>query len=546
MEELVSVVKDAETGQRGYLLTRDSIFLEPYMVAASKINKKLHMCKTLTKDNLKKRNNHDSLYILINERFEILEATIQKGTGEYELSDVDKSFLLSGKAVMDQIRDKTAAIIQGEKLKLKRRQEEHARKAQIAPITLLYTAFFSLLVFVVAFYKIYKDIKQLRKVNNDLMISERLSEHSEKISNICNWFWFLETNKLSFNKNIYNMLCCNLEDFDHSIEGFNKFVHPEDKHIISEGAERALNEHESATVYYRVIRKDNEIRYFKSVSTIIKDALENTVMIGVITDITEFRRNSILLEQKLLDLERTNIDLMAFNHVASHDLQEPLRKIETFISRIEGKEASDLSTNGKNYFSRIKLAAARMRKLIDDLLTFSRTNKDDEIYELIDLNAFMENAIRDLFVLIDEKQAIINTSILPTLNVIPFQIQQLFTNLIENALKYSKKDFQPIITISSEIIFGKEEINESFTSENRLLQICFSDNGIGFEQEHSDEIFKLFNRLHSKNEYSGNGIGLAICKKVVENHKGFINAVSVPNVGSKFTVFLPMVIDEEF
>ena len=180
-----------------------------------------------------------------------------------------------------------------------------------------------------------------------------------------------------------------------------------------------------------------------------------------------------------------------------------------------------------------------MRILIEDLLQFSRTNKTEKIFEDADLNLLLDNAKQELTQIIEEKQAIIESSELPTLKVIPFQIQQLFINLIGNSLKYSKENSTPIIKITcSKIVANDDE----FLPNNNMKyhKIIVEDNGIGFDQEYVKKIFILFSRLHNKNEYAGTGIGLAICKKIVENHHGFIFAKGVLNQGATFFIYLPI------
>jgi light-regulated signal transduction histidine kinase (bacteriophytochrome) len=179
-----------------------------------------------------------------------------------------------------------------------------------------------------------------------------------------------------------------------------------------------------------------------------------------------------------------------------------------------------------------------MRVLIDDLLQFSRTNKAEKVFEKIDLNGLLENAKQELAQLIEDKNAIIENTELPILNVIPFQIQQLFINLIGNSLKYGKENVIPQIKIESSLITAKDEELLPNTKD-KFYKISVEDNGIGFEQEYANKIFILFNRLHNKNQFDGTGIGLAICKKIVENHKGYIFAEGHPNEGSTFTIYLP-------
>ena len=180
-----------------------------------------------------------------------------------------------------------------------------------------------------------------------------------------------------------------------------------------------------------------------------------------------------------------------------------------------------------------------MRILIDDLLQYSRTTKVEKVFEVTNLNDLLENAKTDLFQSIEEKNAIIQSDKLPSMTVIPFQIQQLFVNLIGNSLKYSKAEVAPKIKISCKKVTAADEELIPKSNKDVFYKINFTDNGIGFEQEYAEKIFILFNRLHNKNDYVGTGIGLAICKKIVENHKGFIFAKGIPNGGSTFTIYLP-------
>jgi len=206
---------------------------------------------------------------------------------------------------------------------------------------------------------------------------------------------------------------------------------------------------------------------------------------------------------------------------------------------LDDNEATNLSESGKDYLERIIVAADRMRHLIDDLLQFSRSNKIEKNFEITDLNQLLDNAKLELSPTIEEKKAVIISENLPELNVIPFQIQQLFTNLISNSLKYSKENISPEISITATKVTAADDEQIPSSTKDKYYRITFRDNGIGFEQEYAEKIFILFNRLHNKNEYAGTGIGLAICRKIVENHKGFIFAQGEPNVGATFTVYLP-------
>ena len=269
------------------------------------------------------------------------------------------------------------------------------------------------------------------------------------------------------------------------------------------------------------------------------DQQGSQILLGINFDITDEHLLNIELQERNRELEKSNQELASFNHVASHDLQEPLRKIQTFISRVSDADKAVLSDSAKDYISKIEVSAKRMRVLIDDLLLFSRTNTTKKEFIKSNLNELLENAKSELTEIIDEKKATITVSKLPKLDVIPYQIEQLFINLIGNSLKYSKPDIRPEIDIVTEKVSSKDYPDLLEPNSKKFYKITFSDNGMGFDSQFKETIFILFQRLHSKTDYPGTGIGLAICKKIVENHKGYITADSTLGKGSVFTVFLP-------
>lgn len=296
------------------------------------------------------------------------------------------------------------------------------------------------------------------------------------------------------------------------------------------------------------MRKDGSMFWGSMVITALHDT--NNTVIGfskVTRDLTERKISEDKLQmyadellQKNKELERSNSELGSFSYVASHDLQEPLRKIQGFGNLIMNSEIANLSESGKDYFNRMIKAASRMQGLIDSLLEFSRTNTDIKNFEQVDLNDLVEEVKKDMRESIESTGASIVSENLPTFTVIPFQFRQLLVNLIGNSIKYAKKDGSPVIKILTKKIAPKD-LPENFTvSSAEYYRFTITDNGIGFEQEYAEKIFELFQRLHGKNEYTGSGIGLAICKKIAENHSGLISAESEPGVGSSFHIYLPV------
>lgn len=254
----------------------------------------------------------------------------------------------------------------------------------------------------------------------------------------------------------------------------------------------------------------------------------------------QINENFQYLKRANRELELRNQELSSFNHVTSHDLQEPLRKIEMFISRLVDKDGDKLSEQGKQYLEKINFSAGNMRKLIQDLLLFSQLDLVKNQIERISLDAQLRNSIAELEEDIAEKNGVVNIRTeLPEMEGISFQIGQLFTNLLCNALKYSKKDTSPIIEIDYDLYEPKADEKNRLT-EKQYHRITIADNGIGFSAEYTDKIFEVFERLHSKNEYTGSGIGLAICKKIMENHGGAISSESSVGKGSSFYLYFPV------
>jgi len=253
----------------------------------------------------------------------------------------------------------------------------------------------------------------------------------------------------------------------------------------------------------------------------------------------ELKEANQSLENKNRELLNMNKELEAFTYVSSHDMQEPLRKLQTFAGIILEKESQNLSDAGKDYFRFMQQSAERMQQLIQDLLTFSRVSAAERKFETIDLNTIIAEVKRDFKEEIAEKQAVIEMKDSCKVHIIPFQFRQLMHNLIGNALKFSNPKTPPIIKIISRNFKNENLEIEGLLPQKEYCHISIIDNGIGFENEYSTKIFEVFQKLHSKDEYKGSGIGLAIVKKIVDNHKGLITATGELNKGATFNIYIP-------
>ena len=335
--------------------------------------------------------------------------------------------------------------------------------------------------------------------------------------------------------------------FEDLTKGFEEYVHPQD---LSESLRRWTDSLSSGKRFereHRILDKTGKYNWFLARAEAKRNDDGNiSLWIMTHTNIHEQKTNEELLEQKVLErtaevkesieqleksneqLEKSNYDLLQFASVASHDLKEPLRKILTFSSLLQ--KSNDYNETSNRYINSIVKTSERMRRLIDDLLMFSRLSDGNIQFEEIDINELIDEIKFDLEILVKEKQASINYTGLSVIHGIPGQIRQLFQNLLSNSLKFSKKDVAPVIDISASMhtIGGRQ-----------CVRIIFQDNGIGFQELYSEKIFVIFQRLHPKQMYEGTGIGLAIVKKIVSLHGGEIVATGVENVGATFEITFP-------
>jgi light-regulated signal transduction histidine kinase (bacteriophytochrome) len=237
------------------------------------------------------------------------------------------------------------------------------------------------------------------------------------------------------------------------------------------------------------------------------------------------------------NLERSNEELAQFAYIASHDLQEPIRKVSVFTQMLEN-QLTNIDDRSRGYFEKIKKSSARMLSLIRDVLAYSQLSRETVVIEKVDLNTIIADISNDFELLIQQTHATIQYDHLPVIGAIPLQMSQLFGNLISNALKFIKPGTDPVINITAAQA-TKEEIAQLHLRPGDYYHIKVADNGIGFKQEKSDQIFNIFQRLHGKKEFQGTGIGLAMCRKIAQNHHGAIYATAEEGNGAVFHILLP-------
>jgi signal transduction histidine kinase len=390
---------------------------------------------------------------------------------------------------------------------------------------------------------VMQNVTEQSMVDNELAQHRRLMNDYEIFLRFGTWEYSVATQEIEWSVGMYSLFGYDvLEDRSLKIneELYEKHIDPEDykrgitlKNDTTSGKEEYFWQ-------YKITSNTGEIKWLETYGRILRNEKGEFIKtFGITRDITRLKLYEHSLEAKIIELNRSNAELEEFAYVASHDMQEPLRKLLTFSERLTTKYKDVLKDEGQLYLNRIVAATDNMRLLIDNLLDFSRISRTGEAFEVTDLDNVLHKVLSDLEVPIEEKQATVTTGKLPVIEAQGPQMKQLFTNIISNALKFRKPSVSPVIKITSEPVLAEEGIRHGLRIQNRYHKIQFADNGIGFEQEYADRIFQIFQRLHGKAEYPGSGIGLAICKKIVEYHNGLIYAKGQLGDGAVITVILP-------
>lgn len=374
-------------------------------------------------------------------------------------------------------------------------------------------------------------------------VKKKLSEETEVLLQYGSWNLNVSTNEVAWTTGMYELLGYTKNQVSGRLSKdlYMSHVLPEYLEDLEHTISACIHNKQGFDKEYAIRTTSGEI---KTVSTkanvILNDDGEVKGIYGITRDVTALRNSEREQERSLRELNRSNKELEEFAYVASHDLQEPLRKIAMFTERLSTKYRSALDKDGQLFMDRILVSADNMRVLIDNLLEFSRANRSSQAFAKISLGDVFSKVLSNLELKIEETKAKINFSTpLPTLEAVSSEMEQVFSNLISNALKFRQETQAPLVEVSSHKATLQEKEKHCLPKEDAYHVINIKDNGIGFEPEYAEKIFIIFQRLHGKAEYPGSGIGLAICKRIVDNHRGIIYASSLPGEGAMFTLILP-------
>lgn len=378
---------------------------------------------------------------------------------------------------------------------------------------------------------------ELRKRNRVLRDQFETDRLTERIRNVGSWQWDVKTGKLVWTEKMFQLFGLKPYSFDPTLQAFLDLMHPLDSDRLKNEFEgmKEMNQGPLPDYEFRVMVQ-GLWRHMRASARMMNDGF----VIGNTIDITQDALLRQELSEKVKQLQEVNEELTSFAFVASHDLREPLRKIQIFSDWLCQKETASLSPEGLDRFKRIQVAVARMETLIDGILSFSRINIVEKHFREFDLNQVMESAKSDLQETINKTQAVIESDHLPSIKGNRSQFEQLFQNLLGNALKYHKPDAPPHIRITSTEVDGAHLLHLGGEEHIHYLKISITDSGIGFDPQYTKKIFQMFQRLHGMHEYPGTGMGLAICKKILEYHGGFITGRGDLGTGAVFDCYIPI------
>ncbi|EDY22427.1 multi-sensor signal transduction histidine kinase [Chthoniobacter flavus Ellin428] len=533
---------EMESGRRGFIITGDETYLRGFEEAQAQIIENFNALKTYTADTPQQTVKLDRLLTLIQRNFAEQQTEIETRRTQ----GFAASLTIFAKGESDQttqdIRKILADFDREQRQLLAERAALTRYVGRATTLTIVAGSVFTFIALLVACFLILRDVAARHRAEEALAaehhlllsIIDTIPDHVYVkdvegrfiLDNVAHREMYgPKTEGTTTGRTVFDYYsAAEAERFD------------EDDHRVIETGEGIFN-HEEAR-----LQEDGGELWIQTTRVPLRDTDGSVIgLVGISADITDRKISEVQLLRFAAQLENSNAELQNFASVASHDLQEPLRKIQAFSDRLRVKCGKTLSAQGLDYLDRMQNAAQRMQVLIQDLLKLSRITSRALPFEACDLNEVVRTVLSDLEITIEQQHAKIEVGDLPTIEADAVQMRQLFQNLISNALKFQRPGDRPEVVIEGRIYEVKERsAGEVAIPGQRICKIVVRDNGIGFDPKFGDQIFVVFQRLHSRSEYEGTGIGLAVCRKITDRHGGSIVAKSAEGQGAAFIVTLPV------
>jgi len=528
LEAVLSTMKDAETGQRRYLISGEERYLEPYHAAARNVRQAIQELRTLTADNFNQQRRLDSTETLVVSKLAELDKTIALRRGQRLDAALEVVQTDEGKQLMDEIRRVIAEMKDEEYALLERRVADSAASAQMM-LTIFILALVGLAFLSLAVYFVHRDLAKRKSAEQSAQDIRAFAESI--VETVREPLVVLDTDLRvrMANRSFYQTFQMSREDTENRLIyelGNGQWNIPALRTPLEYAV---LPQHRS----FQDVEVDQEFpaigrrTMLFSARTLYRPGNNTEMILLAIEDITERKQAEAALASYTAKLERSNQDLQDFASIASHDLQEPLRKILAFGDRLKTHYGEVLDAQGQDYLTRMRNAAERMSLLLESLLHYARVATKARPFEPTNLETVVSEVLGDLGERLRACGGKVEVGPLPTVAADKLQMRQLFQNLLANALKFHKDGETPLVIVNSRRVG---------TTHWKILVV---DNGIGFEEQYLDRIFRPFQRLHGRGDYEGSGMGLAICRKIVMRHDGTITARSKPGKGSAFIITLP-------
>ena len=538
-EQVLSILSVNESSLRSFIITKDSSYIKERFYRKNSV---LPFLEQIDNNEFNDGNNvtRDSLARLIDMRFAMFDQVLDVSSNISKIeSDKLAQVLRKGDFISDQLREYVRASVNNEVTNLKLFKINHHYELQTSIVTTFLIVTLALFIILVSINQINSDVKKLKNVNSDLSFLNYTFNKAEKIAGISHWKYNVKQKKFSFSDNFWSSVEGFSSNIQNGVEQVFKRIHPDDKRKVLTTYSESFDKLLPTSIIFRIFSGVDELRYIKAVGSYVQNDEGEHIKIAVNYDITEQYSANLEMEKINNNLQTINDELESFNNIVSHDMQEPLRKIQMFISRIEADELKKLSPTAQGYFDRISFSANRMQNLMIDLVNYSQSVKGEKIFEKVELANLVSKVVGMLPLEIEEHKVKIEIGNLPEIIGLPFQLQQLFLNLLSNSIKFGKEEETNFIRIFQEEILDFDIKDSLQLSAAEYFKVVIEDTGVGFEQQFATKIFKLFSTLKKNSQQKGTGIGLAICKRVMDNHNGFIFARGKTNQGSRFILYFP-------